>query len=389
MSSKFIFCLFTFLSFSVFAMSFERACDSAPQTLVIGAVGDFLMHTPLQRSGNQNGYASLWKGVQYRINQVGEAGLMYGNLETPIAPGINKGQRSTRDPGNEFDNSVYSSYPIFNTPPALLKGIHESGFHIVSTANNHALDRGAVGADLTIKQLEIHKLPFTGTRTTGTDGSFSKILYKNGFSIGFIACTYSINGFEDRGSQILECYRERSLLLREIQELRSRVDAVIVTPHWGNEYQHLPANQEKKLAREMLEAGATAVIGTHPHVIQPNEKYRTLDGREGFIAYSTGNFIAAQGGIKRVGLMIFVGLSKSGGHTWINGVRYSPTYMVGMSQGVYFLDNTPAQGQFRPFVDRLMNDPHGLLDSRSPLLTNPECSNYSQKSALNASRTHD
>lgn len=346
------------LSVSASALSFSNACTPASNRIVIGGIGDFLMHKPLQNRGDQVGYEQLWKGVQYRINQVG---MMYGNLETPIAPGAKNGGK------------IYTGYPMFNTHPNLVQAIKMSGFDVVSTANNHVMDRNKSGINLTIENLMNAGLSFTGTRKSSTGGSFSTVVQRNGFKIGFVACTYSMNGFKDSADQVLECYSERNTLMAEVRSLKSRVDAVIVTPHWGEEYQHNPRPREKQLARDLIEAGATAVIATHPHVIQPIEKYVTSNGREGFIAYSTGNFISSQGGVKKVGLMVFLGLSKSGGRTWINGVRYSPVYMVNASSGVYFLDNTQAQNTYAKVVSKVLNDDHGYLGSKERLVTNPEC----------------
>src|SRR5690606_19519399 len=94
----------------------------------------------------------------------------------------------------------------------------------------------------------------------------------------------------------------------QIRTLAKRPDvhAILFTPHWGAEYQHTPDAKQKALAREVLDAGATAVIGTHPHVVQPIEKYTTQDGRETLIAYSLGNFISNQIGLPRLSSAILM-----------------------------------------------------------------------------------
>ena len=100
----------------------------------------------------------------------------------------------------------------------------------------------------------------------------------------------------------------------------------MVLPHWGVEYQHTPTGTQKTWARRYLEAGAVAVVGSHPHVLQPWEKYVTSDGREGFILYSLGNFVAGQAGLARkTGPVAYIGLAKNGGKARIFGVGYTPT----------------------------------------------------------------
>ncbi|HEV3415487.1 MAG TPA: CapA family protein, partial [Pirellulales bacterium] len=77
------------------------------------------------------------------------------------------------------------------------------------------------------------------------------------------------------------------------------IHAVFVTPHWGIEYEHKPEPRQVAWAKDMIEAGATAVIGQHPHVMQPIEKVTASDGREVPVAYSLGNFVSGQIGLPR------------------------------------------------------------------------------------------
>jgi poly-gamma-glutamate capsule biosynthesis protein CapA/YwtB (metallophosphatase superfamily) len=69
---------------------------------------------------------------------------------------------------------------------------------------------------------------------------------------------------------------------------------VIVTPHWGKEYRRRADRAQRKLAARLAEAGATAVIGSHPHVLQPGRRSWHADGRETLVVYSLGNFASHQ-----------------------------------------------------------------------------------------------
>ena len=119
-------------------------------------------------------------------------------------------------------------------------------------------------------------------------------------AIVWIACTYSTNGIPDRAGQVLSCYEEREALLALVSAAAARpgVAGVIVLPHWGNEYQTRAASAERALARELVAAGAAAVIGTHPHVVQD---WEVLPGRgiNAPVIYSTGNFVSGQVGLER------------------------------------------------------------------------------------------
>jgi poly-gamma-glutamate synthesis protein (capsule biosynthesis protein) len=66
-------------------------------------------------------------------------------------------------------------------------------------------------------------------------------------------------------------------------------DVVIVCPHWGVEYALQPSREQVELAHQMIDAGADLIVGSHPHVVQPLEKYH-----DRWIAYSLGNFVFDQ-----------------------------------------------------------------------------------------------
>lgn len=81
----------------------------------------------------------------------------------------------------------------------------------------------------------------------------------------------------------------KTLIVEKVKENISKVDVLIVSLHWGAEYQKEPNAQQKKLAHEIIDAGAKIIIGHHPHVTQPVESYRS-----GLIFYSLGNFVFDQ-----------------------------------------------------------------------------------------------
>ena len=248
----------------------------------------------------------------------------------------------------------------------------ETGIDIVSTANNHAMDRRSIGVDKTIDNLNAKGLPFVGThKSTEGTASWSRIVESKGIKVAFVACTFSTNGIPDSKNQVLSCYEDKTTLLSTIQSLKTQADAVIVTPHWGTEYNHSPDAKDKSLGKEMLEAGALAVIGNHPHVTQPMEKIKTSDGRETFIIYSLGNFVSGQTGIdKRSSEIIYLGLTKGGGKTTLNGVRHMPIYM---QNGPYTA--VPAEGhnaESYALTSRLLGQ-WNRIGVDEPLVTNPAC----------------
>lgn len=312
----FLIALFCFKTF-VFAQSnvalkqdirFANACTSGPEVTVSG-VGDILLHNPLQVQAfrEQSNYRSLWPAMIPVFNRFD---VSYANFEGPAAEGLRVNGQRTSTPGMVWDPSVYTGYPQFNYHPILVSDLLNSGIDVVSTANNHSLDRRALGADLTIQAMNQYGLRYTGTKPTNNPNQpWHTMTETNDFKIAWLACTFSTNGIPDRESQVLPCFANKQNLLNIVRQLSQdpQVSAVIVTPHWGDEYTHFPRANQIQLGRELIEYGATVVLGTHPHVIQPWEKYVTQSGREGLIVYSTGNFVSAQTQLpRRIGLMIGV-----------------------------------------------------------------------------------
>jgi hypothetical protein len=213
---------------------------------------------------------------------------------------VSAGGIAVKDPGRTFDGRVYGMSPgalVFNFHPSVVADLKASRFTVVSTANNHAADRGALGIERTIDSLRRAGIAYTGTRKRDEpDARWSTVTSAKGLNIGWLACTYSTNGMPDRGGQVLNCYRDRETVMGELRRLAAdpAVDAVILTPHWGHENSHQPLASDRAYARAAIDAGADAVLGAHPHVLQPWETHITQDERAGLIVYSLGNFISNQ-----------------------------------------------------------------------------------------------
>ena len=177
------------------------------------------------------------------------------------------------------------------------------------------------------------KMAFVGTRKKNSTDSFFKITQIKNFNVAWISCAEFLNGYKDKYSQILLCYDQAKQITDLIAQLKSRkdIDLIIIAPHWGTEYKHEFNSEQKKHAELFLEAGATVVMGSHPHVLQPVEKYITKDNRETFIAYSLGNFSAYQKDIDRkASAVLYLDFSKgTDGKTWISNYTYEPILRAG------------------------------------------------------------
>ncbi|WP_413289704.1 CapA family protein [Bdellovibrio sp. HCB337] len=315
-------------------LSFNASCNQGQDVATISFVGDILVHRAIYESvvNGSKRFASTW---QKTIPYFQKADFSVGNLEGPAALGIDAKGKDHGDIGFVYDGVVYSGTNfVFNYHPQILPELLQSGFDLLTLANNHSLDRRSIGIDRTLQAAAHYGIPTVGTRKSNDPkGDFYEIKNIQNIRVAFIGCTEMTNGMPDKYNQVLWCYKQADKIVEMIKDLsrRSDVDAIAVLPHWGDEYENGPDRDQKSYARKFLEAGATAVIGSHPHVLQPWEKYTTQDGRETLIAYSLGNFLAGQPSLeKQTGAIVYLGLSKEGqGKAKIFGVGYTPTYRDG------------------------------------------------------------
>lgn len=254
------------------------------------AVGDLLMHGAVKESasaasvpagegrpGNNGGYDVLFEGVAASLR---DSDLAFANLETPIAPTTNRGSRPF----------------VFDAPPALLPALRSMGIGIVSFANNHVYDQGRPGFEETLDQLEQAGLPYVGAGRSCEEAASAKLLEVGGLQVAFLATTKVFNSNLNRGpNEACAAELDEARTIEEIRRIRGEgAELVILSIHWGVEYSTAPRQQEIDQAHRLLEAGADAILGHHPHVLQPIEVYLTEDGRHTFVAYSLGNFISNQ-----------------------------------------------------------------------------------------------
>jgi hypothetical protein len=333
--------LFCILLFSVSALSkpldplqFGSSRKPSSETIRISFIGDILIHDALYVKvieSKSKDFSQIWPKI---IPFFEKADFSYGNLEGPVALGVNRSRQFVGDVGFTYDKIVYSGTDfLFNYHPQLLDDLKKSGIDIVSTANNHTFDRGSIGVDKTVDAMNEKNMIFVGTRKANSKDAFYKITKIKNFNVAWISCTEFLNGFKDKASQILFCYDQSKEIIDLITELKNKkeIDAIIIAPHWGVEYQHSPTANQKKYAAQFLEAGAAAIMGSHPHVLQPVEKYLTKDGRETFISYSLGNFAAYQRDIDRkASAVVYLDFSKdTDGKVWISNYTYEPILRTG------------------------------------------------------------
>ncbi|MCA9719880.1 MAG: CapA family protein [Myxococcales bacterium] len=359
-------------------LHFAGACDPG-ERVTIAAVGDVLLHEELQVQAYAapERHLALWGGV---VDLLSAADVTYANLEGPMAAGVTRSGKQIRDPGLVYDNVVYSAYPRFNFHPSLAESLVKSGVDVVSTANNHSLDRHAIGVDKTLEALDAASLLHTGTRRQSASARlpWHVMTETRGVRLAWLACAKNTNQIPDDEDQVLYCTRNSDQVVKLVKRLAREddIDGIIVTPHWGHEYQTAPRKQQQELAHRLAEAGATAIIGSHPHVTQPWEKYATEDGREVFIHYSLGNFASHQTDLpRRSSVILYVGVTKApDGRARVNGVRYVPIHV--RQDGDDFRTEAIDRGDGADDSRALLVEMYGrynLLPPDAPLETSGHC----------------
>ncbi|HEX4167704.1 MAG TPA: CapA family protein [Bryobacteraceae bacterium] len=202
-----------------------------------------------------------------------DADLAFVNLESPFS-----------DKGPYHDEGL-----IFHAAPAMIAGLQLARVAIVSTANNHARDCASHGVEFTVNWLNSHGIDPLGSSLSSSETHRGVVLARHGIRFGFLGYTYDQqNGnWHDVDERIAVI--DVGVMTGDVHRLAKRCDVVIVSMHNGIEYMPRPNQAQIAFAHAAIDAGATLVIGHHPHVIQPFEIYK---GK--LIFYSLGNFVFDQ-----------------------------------------------------------------------------------------------
>ena len=187
------------------------------------------------------------------------------------------------------------SYPQFNSPVDLTYDVMDVGFDVVCMANNHMLDKGALGLRESFDNWNARGAFVIGAYEEKDSGHYVSYYEKNGIKIAFVTYTYGTNLAEDPAKQGLYApYLKQADIAGDVREARENSDFVIVSVHWGEEGAMTPSEEQKQYAKIMAENGADVILGHHPHVLQPIEWLDGMDGGKTLCAYSLGNFVHEQ-----------------------------------------------------------------------------------------------
>ncbi len=350
------------LSPSLILVALLSQGPAARVTLVFG--GDVIPHDPIKyvaamhaRAGDEENNEG-WDHVLGPLAPVlMRADFAIVNLESPI--GLFK--------------KPEKGEMVFNAKPALLGALKRAGVDVATFANNHCLDQHQEGIVSTRAYLADAGLLTAGAGANAEEAWTPLVIEKQGLRIGIFAVSRWLNGFHNKKDEKLPHvptvpYPIEPIVgghsiddfLASIRERAAEVDVLIVSIHWGAEYKFAPAPEDRKLAQQMIDAGAFAVIGHHPHVLQPVEFLERSQGGKGLVVFSLGNLVSNQdfdkpNGTKRDGMLMELEL-----------VRETPESAVQLTVHAVPVqtENTLGAGKLRNVQALLLDDELTAIDTR-------------------------
>jgi len=235
----------------------------------IAAVGDIMLGGTAGPEMRKYGYDHPFERTQSLLKQ---AQIVFGNLEGPLTEG-----GATETP---------KKYVFRSPPDKVAPALARAGFNIVSLANNHSLDYGPQGLEDTRAALEKAGIQGVGAGRNLAEARAPVYMVKGGTTVAFLA--YSLTfpeefwaGPDKPGT----AFGHEQDVRADVTAARQTADIVVVSFHWGQEGKTELRDYQVQLAHAAIDAGASAVLGHHPHILQAVERYQ-----DGVILYSLGNF---------------------------------------------------------------------------------------------------
>lgn len=288
-----------------------------PRTATLAFTGDLLPHSPVVNAAAAN----ATEGWDFRP--------MFDEVR-PILSAADLAICHVESPVSSTDTNL-SGYPVFNAPRALVEAAVDAGYDGCSTASNHSFDRRADGVRSTLDVFEQLGLPQAGM-ARDADDDLTPVLYDvNDITVAHISATYSLNGFELPAAEpfLVDLIDPEAIIAEAALAKAAGAEFVVVSLHWGNEYQQTPSSAQDQWLSEILPADEVdLIIGHHAHVVQPVDKV----GDE-WVVFGLGNFLSNQSAnccvaASQDGMIATVTLLENDdGTIEATGIAYTPTWV--------------------------------------------------------------
>ncbi|MCM2577406.1 CapA family protein [Streptomyces meridianus] len=257
--------------------------DGRRTSFTVVATGDVIPYPSIIRQARQDAggdgydFRRILDGVRPTVEK---ADLAICHAETPYGP----------------PEGPFTGYPLFISPPQLADSLRATGYDSCSTASNHTLDGGTKGLERTLDALDAAGVAHAGSARTRAEAGRPALLQAGGAQVAHLSYTYGTNGIPlpegrpwavnllDPGRVIADARAAR----------RAGAEVVLVSLHWGTEWQEAPDEQQLRVARKLTAARTGGLpdidllIGTHNHVPQPYEKVNGI-----WVVYGLGDQVAS------------------------------------------------------------------------------------------------
>ncbi|KIF77951.1 lipoprotein [Streptomyces sp. 150FB] len=239
------------------------------------------------------------------------------------------------------DGGPYTGYPSFKSPPEIARALRDTGYDSCSTASNHTLDDGSAGVRRTLDALDEAGVKHAGSARTAAEATRPAMLEAGGARIAQLAYTYGTNDVPLPVGQpwAVSLLDEKKIVADARAAREAGADVVVVSLHWGTEWETPPDEQQISLGRR-LTASRTGdrpdidlIVGTHAHVPQAYEK---VNGT--WVIYGMGDQIAGsmvnyadqndpRGNQGSIGRFTFAPPSSDGGRWTVKKAEFIPEWM--------------------------------------------------------------
>tara|TARA_B100001758_G_scaffold247242_1_gene264430 strand:+ start:1352 stop:2494 length:1143 start_codon:yes stop_codon:yes gene_type:complete len=294
--------LYSLLSFAFFVFS---ACSQSTETTGVNPeippiendtvrlffVGDAMGHHPM--------ISKAWDSKSKSYN--------YDNWFKFIKPHLNKYDYCLVNLEVTLAGSPYKGYPRFSSPDNFAKALKKTGFDLFCTSNNHSFDRGESGLKRTIKTLENISVDHVGTYQNKTirDSIYPFITEIKGHKFAFLNYTYGTEVAVRKPSIVnfIDTNQIKTDIKRAIDKGASCIISII---HWGEEYKIFENDFQKNHAQWLADHGVDAIVGMHPHVVQPMKVLYSdhFKSKKIPVAFSLGNFVSRHSRKQNIGIGI-------------------------------------------------------------------------------------
>ena len=303
----------------------QTADNDSADVIKLIFVGDIMGHsTQISGAWRDGGdscynYIPSFQGIK---DYISAADIAVANLEVTLA------------------GEPYTGYPQFSSHLSLAVALKDAGFDVLTTANNHILDRGKEGLERTINTLDSLEIPHTGSfkDKLARDNNYPLIMERNNFKIAMLNYTYGTNGLVTRHPNIVN-YIDTAQIAADIAKARDmQADYIITFIHWGDEYSIKENARQRQIAAFLAKNGSNLIIGSHPHVVQPIAKIAVNEADSVPVVYSLGNFVSNQRDrYRNGGIAVEMTLTKTNDGVSIQSFGYEPFWVLRYQTGAGYI----------------------------------------------------